>query len=70
MGRSIGWVISRKLWTMYINTLLKGHIENAERAGNRGKSGKWLQLIIFHCNLVELNAPRRIFSNGFSAVVV
>jgi hypothetical protein len=33
-----------------------GYIENAERARNGGKSGKWLQSIIFHCNLVELKA--------------
>jgi hypothetical protein len=59
---SIGWVISRKLWTIYINTLLKGHIENAERAGN-GCSRLFFIAI-------WLNLTRRIFSNGFSAMVV
>jgi hypothetical protein len=30
--------------------------EMAESPGNGGKPGKWLQSIICHCNLVELNA--------------
>jgi hypothetical protein len=42
------------LFFLVSREILDGHIENAERAGNGGKSGKWLQSIIFHCNLVEL----------------